>query len=200
MKPDPYRSVLALALIAGALVACTHAPPGPVGKSLNEEVYIVGRVELVPPLSADEQELKTIGSGRLRQRGYLFLSDRLIDLTALGMGAGRHAVLVDMNKDFVVKRRAFDEMYYSGVQIWMQSTGASGIEHLNLPGGAVYNLKPGDKAVYIGTLRYHRDVYNGITKIEYIDDYQRALTHFRKETGQAGMMLRKVTPAKMRKE
>lgn len=194
-----YLVPFLLVLIGTAIAACTYAPPGPVGKPLNSEVYIVGRVELAPPLAENEQELKTIGSGRLRQRGYLFLSDRILDLTALGMSAGRHAVLVDMNKDFVVKRKAFDEMYYSGVQIWMQSAG-HGIDQLNLPGGAVFNLRSGDKAVYIGTLRYHRDIYNTITKVEYVDDYVRAVKYFHKETAQTGMTLRKVMPEKPRKE
>jgi molybdopterin synthase catalytic subunit len=59
------------------------------------------------------------------------------------------------------------------------------------------SLKPGDRAVYIGTVRYHRNEFWEITKVAIVDDYDRANADFRKKFG-AKTPLRKalLTPAK----
>jgi hypothetical protein len=65
---------------------------------------------------------------------------------------------------------------------------------LRLPGNMIYRIRPGDKAIYIGTLRYHRDTYNAIKKVQYVDEYNEALKEFHKSEGNARTVLRKVMP------
>lgn len=68
-----YRSlssVLCFFLLAGCN---STGDRGETDRSIGEsEVFVVGKVELVPPLRADEQDLKTGGSGRLKNRIYVF--------------------------------------------------------------------------------------------------------------------------------
>jgi hypothetical protein len=63
-----------------------------------------------------------------------------------------------------------------------------------------FDIKPADKAIYVGTWRYHHDEFNEITKAEILDQYPAALAEFRKKFG-ADATLRKslaksVQPAK----
>jgi hypothetical protein len=44
-------------------------------------------------------------------------------------------------------------------------------------------LRPGDKAVYIGTIRYHRDEFFTISRIQIVDDYGHANAEFKKKFG-----------------
>jgi hypothetical protein len=72
----------------------------------------------------------------------------------------------------------------------------SGMSRARFPGGLKVALKPGDRAVYIGTLRYHRDEFFEITKVSIVDEYGAAQAEFRKKFG--GVPLRKalMTPVK----
>lgn len=199
-----YPALLIPTLLAGCHSSADRAERG---RTLNNtELFVVGKVELVPPLKPEEQDLKTAGSGRLKNRIYVFLSDRFIDMQNLGMTGGKHAALVDLNKTFTAKRRASAPLYYSGGMVWMQSAATySGFmnrrttvqtDHLYLPSQYTFAVEPKDKAIYIGTWRYHRNEFNQIKKVEYIDEYAQALRDYRQFVGDASAPLRKVTPRK----
>lgn len=51
------------------------------------------------------------------------------------------------------------------------------------PGGLKVALKPGDKAVYIGVIQYHRNEFFEITKSVIVDDYERTNIEFKKKFG-----------------
>jgi hypothetical protein len=51
------------------------------------------------------------------------------------------------------------------------------------PGGLKISLKPGDKAVYVGTVQYHRNEFFVVTKVAIVDDYDRANAEFKKKFG-----------------
>ena len=52
-----------------------------------------------------------------------------------------------------------------------------------LPTGFKVNIKPSDKAVYIGDIKYTRDDFNSITKVRLKNNYRKALKQFRKKFG-----------------
>ncbi len=56
-----------------------------------------------------------------------------------------------------------------------------------------------DRAVYVGTVRYHRDDYNTITKTEVINDYARVNKAFVAKYG-AGLKLRNARPEPVKKK
>ena len=67
------------------------------------------------------------------------------------------------------------------------------VDRLILPGGLKYEVQPSDRAIYIGTLRYHRDDYNAITKVDLLDEFDKAKKAFVKQHG-ATVKLRRVKP------
>lgn len=52
-----------------------------------------------------------------------------------------------------------------------------------LPGHLRVDLRPGDSAVYIGTIQYFRDEFFEITRLVIKDDYERARAGFTKKFG-----------------
>jgi hypothetical protein len=172
------------------------------------EIYVVGRIELIPKLSKEEQNLKTLGSGRLANKAHVFFSDQFVDIREESFGVLKHIAEVPLYEDFIIKRRKGDTLYFSGANIWLESS-ASYSGHMNkqttihtgklhLPGDMVYKLKPGDKAVYVGTIRYQRDAYNAITKVSYVNEFAGANAMFRKAMQNPGLQLRAVAPAKQK--
>ncbi len=65
--------------------------------------------------------------------------------------------------------------------MWLEL--GAGQSKVYFPGGLKVSIQSGDKAVYIGTIRYHRDEFFNITKTRIVDDYGRANAEFKKQFG-----------------
>jgi hypothetical protein len=65
--------------------------------------------------------------------------------------------------------------------------------NIQLPGRIEYLVNAYDRAIYLGTIRYHRDGYNGITKVDSIDDVERANREYVKRFGEQ-IRLRRAVP------
>ena len=62
-------------------------------------------------------------------------------------------------------------------------------EKLRFPGGYYFEVPSGAEAIYIGTLRYHRNDFNTITKVEVIDERQDIAAAL-KNTGSSPLQVR----------
>lgn len=165
----------------------------------NDQVVIVGRVELVPPLDTQEQQFSRhgmIGGEKLRNKLLLLTHDtwrRLRDDREIADYKGR--IEATLGKNFFVQ--SDNKPFYILLgELWV-TLGEDRLDKVYLPGGLKVDVRPGDKAVYIGTLRYYRNEYFHVTSNKVVDDYERANTDFRKKFG-AGAPLRKslATPVK----
>ena len=207
---NPIR-IAALLLVASLLGACGSMYSGkPHLNSTSElqanEIVLVGKIELVPPLSPEEQELKTLTSDRFQGKAAGLFSDQAFDLDNLGMTASTHAILFELGEEFYARQPRTSEIIYSGSVIITRSAAHYGgyqgrdvsIDHrqMNLPGGIKFTLKPDDRAVYVGTIRYHRDDYNAITRVELLDEFKRVNKEFTNKFG-SGLKLRFAKPEKM---
>lgn len=147
------------------------------------DVLIVGRIEVVPPLDAREQVLMRQAE-QLRGKAHAMLSDEWISLEKPGFAEFSKGVVVEIGEDFYVPQRRTPEILYSGAFIVMNSTARSPRRvDMILPGRIKFRIGAADRAVYIGTIRYHRDAYNGITKLDFIDDFERAKREYVKRFG-----------------
>jgi hypothetical protein len=79
--------------------------------------------------------------------------------------------------------------------LWLEI--GKGSNKAYFPGGLRVSLRSGDKAVYVGTVRYYRDEFWNFSKVTIVDDYDRANAEYRKKFG-GKIALRKalVTPVK----
>ncbi len=159
-------------------------------KSLAEdEIVLVGRVELLPPLEDFEQNLKTIGSKRYKNAASFIIGERTVDLENPKLRDNKYADGVKLGQDFYIRRKRNDTFFYSGSMILTSSVMGGVMDRIVLPGGLKYAIRASDKAIYIGTFRYHRDDYNAITKVDLLNDFERANRAFIKQFGN-GVKLR----------
>jgi hypothetical protein len=187
------------------LAGCGPMPEKPV-TSLSEigadSVLVVGRLELRPPLRPDEQEIKVgtidpLGVGdAMRDRGFLWF--------------GRSPDTLAEKGDFVMNPK-LGELYFLRVpknaphmlggyiltQYLTRMTSPRSVAvddaRIEIPGGVRYDIRHGDRAIYVGTLRLTRDEFNEVTKAVFVDEYPAAAAAFKQRFGQ-GTELRKAIP------
>ena len=96
--------------------------------------------------------------------------------------------MAPLGQTFFVRSRAAPFYVLGGMLIL--EMGGSRVDRAYFPGGLKVEVKPGDRAVYIGTLRYHRDEFFEVSKTVVVDDYAGASAEFVRRFGD-GQGLRK---------
>jgi hypothetical protein len=76
---------------------------------------------------------------------------------------------------FVRSRNA--PFYVLGGVLFLE-VGESGMQRAYFPGGLQVAAAPGDRAVYIGTLRYQRDEFFEVSRVTVVDEYAEASKEF----------------------
>ena len=180
------RAVRAVGLLLfSALGACVGPAREPVDtlSSLDrDETVVVGRIELVPPLRKDEQKFKGIVIGDLENKMILVTDDQYRQLTEEpGMSDFAGRIEAKLGRTFFVRSQS-KPFFILGGMLYLD-LGGSETNRAYFPGGLKVSLKPGEKAVYIGTVRYNRNEFFEITKASIVDDYDRANAEFKKKFG-----------------
>jgi hypothetical protein len=189
----------AAGLLLGVLSACV----GPARESVDSltglgdgEMVVVGRVELVPPLQKEEQKFKGIIIGDLENKVFLITDQKYRVLTKepeIADFDGRIEAI--LGKNFFVRSNN-KPFYIVGGMLYLE-LGGSEMNRAFFPGGMKVPIKPGDKAVYIGTLQYHRNEFFDVTKVAIVDDFERTNAEFKKRFG-ARQPLRKALLTKVK--
>jgi len=172
-------------LLLGALSACVGAAREPVDSLSGlggDETLVVGRIEIVPPLRKDEQKLKGLGTGNFENKVFLLADDHYRVLTeepVMADYAGRIEAI--LGKNFFVRSNS-KPFFILGGMMYLDLGGRE-MNKAYFPGGLKVTLKPGDKAVYVGAVQYHRNEFFEITKATIVDDYDRTNAEFKKKFG-----------------
>jgi len=175
---------LAVLLLALGLTGCAGLSELESINSLGtNEIVLTGRIELDPPLRQEEQELHALGSGRYRNKLMLVVGEDYINLNEPGFDALRNSAAVTLGEDFHIRVARHDQLILSGGIILMGADSRGRTDYMRLPGKARFNVNTDDEAIYIGTIVFHRDHYNGITGIDVIDEHHIAQRTFRNTFG-----------------
>jgi hypothetical protein len=183
---------LLLPLLVVVLASCAPPPRAPLtslDQLSRDEVVVVGRVELVPPLRKGEQKIRGMVVGNFENTMYLMMDEKLRPLPQeprIADYAGR--VEAPIGSTFFVRSKAAP-FYILGGVLFLE-IGGSSQQRIYFPGGLQVAVKPGDRAVYIGTVRYQRDEFFEITRVTIVDDYREASSEFAGKFGK-GQSLRK---------
>lgn len=189
--PLKFLPLIAAAVLLNACVPASSIKPVNSFAELGaDDVLIVGKVELTPPLGANEQVLGE-NYEEFRNAIILVTDNELREAGALAWGDLSTRIDAPFGKPFFVSHKA--EPFYL-LKGWVVMHARLGDSHAagNAPlfGSFRVDVQPGDKAIYIGTIRYHRDDFFGTKKVEVKDEYTVAREAFRKRFG-ADIPLRK---------
>ena len=192
------RRACAAALGLLMLAGCAPAARTPLDRleALDDgEMVVVGKVELVPPLRKGEQRIRGIGTGSIENRMLLLLDERARPLPrepAIADYAGR--IEAPLGETFFVRSRRAPFHVLGGVLFL--DFGGDTQQRAYFPGGLQVDARAGDRAVYIGTLRYHRDEFFEVSRVTVVDDYAEANAEFnRKFAGRQALRKALMKPA-----
>lgn len=138
-------------------------------KAGQGEVVVIGKIELVPPLEQGEQKShwNVIGEKRMFRMWMATGAEyRPVTPGAVKASEFQSSLEVDWGAPFMVKMPRQRTFLNGGL------TFLDGIkqEKLWFPGGLYFDVPADAKAVYIGTLRFHRNDFNSITKVEVVEE------------------------------
>lgn len=198
------RQVLAGAACASLVVGCAAPRPAPpsaptaapvsaaaavVRPPVDDTVLLVGRIEVTPPL-----EKRTPVAGEqadYRNQAQLLFGERPSVLDAPDAPS---TVGVTVGEYFFLPYKRTKTLYYSGGVVGrspFRINGYGGSEfpfaqpELQLLGTFRVDIRPGDRALYLGTFRYVRDA-KGVMKVRRVDEYPRAKAEFEQRRGARG--------------
>lgn len=181
-----------LALLAAFVAGCGLTRPAITDLSQlgADEVLVVGKIVLTPPLDEQEQgdAWNVIVPGGYKNKVRLLTGEQWRELEPpLRMEDYRNNMHFDLGATSFASmpRKSF---YLLLGAIMMDDRNPQDAAYL--PGGFKITVSDGDRAVYIGTLHYRRDEFFKIKGVQVEDDYARAAAAFRKQFG-AGARLRK---------
>jgi hypothetical protein len=163
---------LAPLLLALLLQACAvpHALPPAAGLDAGTgDVVVIGKIELVPPLERGEQKShwNVIGEDRMFRMWMATGPEfKPVDTGQLRAAEFQAAIEADWGRPFMLRMPRQRTFLNGG------ATFLDGLERSQLwfPGGLYFDVPADARAVYIGTLRYHRNDFNTITRVEVVDE------------------------------
>jgi hypothetical protein len=166
-------------LLCAALSGCgtPMALPDATGATKSDEskVIVIGKFELVPPIdiNLEQDNEKTKGP---------FVSDTSLIANRILMATGGkpNSNILEFgnwnDSDSIIDARwgslffvhaPRQRTYLNGGKMLLDMGGR---DTLLFPGGFYFDVPEGAEVIYIGTLRYTRNDFNSITRIEVIDD------------------------------
>lgn len=155
-----------------------------------EDMVLVGRIELDPPLKQGEQKLSE-RYAEFDRLALVIVGDEPRPMDRLALGDLKQRINAPFGQHFFVNHPAqpfyiLKSWVVMQAEIKVQSPNARTDDGVApLQGMFRIDVKPGDKAVYIGTIRYHRDEFFGTTRVVVRDDYASANAEFQRRFGRA---------------
>jgi hypothetical protein len=206
---DRRRFALALPAVALGAVAAGCGTIHPEAKQLGEigddTVMLVGRIELYPALRPEEQDLKMTSFGdwdpmggkkQIQNRAILYLADRA-DAPQAPTRSVSNPPLEQLFFMRIPRRDRFlaHAMVFLKHRVRVTSAKTADVDtnELWLPLRLEFDIRPGDRALYVGTWRARRDEFNEVSSVQVIDQYATALAEMRKRFGNDSA-LRKALP------
>ncbi len=144
---------------------------------LGEDIVITGSFEIYPPLKKGEQyvDTKYIGENYVNKM-FFAMGNRVYPAQEVNLYNAGNLTKVEISRTFFLRYKKNSNLFISGAFLITGIGRASEhIEHMYFPGKYLLEIPFGCNVAYLGKIKYHRDIYNAITKIEVIDDFDSTL-------------------------
>ncbi|MCL4798804.1 MAG: hypothetical protein KJ025_04400 [Burkholderiales bacterium] len=180
------RRLLAIAVLALAGCVSVSEDVNSLSGIGGDAVLVVGKIEIVPPVRADEQKYRAgwdpfDTKRHFVGRAVMFMAARPESAERTGLALNppleqTYFLKVPRSERFMVKGSVVMEHSVRAVSRRQSVVDQS---ELLFPAPIEFDIRPGDAAVYVGTLRLHRDEFHEVTQAEVRDDYAQAMADFR---------------------
>lgn len=185
-----------LALLSACVPTSRIKPVETLAELAAGETLLVGRIELDPPLKPGEQKLSE-RYAEYERLALVIVGDEPREMDRLSLGDLKQRINAPFGQHFFVSHPA-QPLYilkswvvmYAKIEVRSGSSGSPADTTAPLQGSFRIDVRPEDRAVYIGTIRYHRDEFFSTTKVVVRDDYAVANAEFQRRFGK-GVSLRK---------
>lgn len=156
------------------------------------ETIIVGKVVIDPPLTGKDRKLRTMGSDNVSENTvWLICGDRMRKpaINDLAPDSDEFKGKIDalQGETFYYSSPApfyiIAGSFYRNIYRFAGDSSHTEYDAVLLPGGFYADIRPGDRAIYIGTVKYHIDSVFNVTRVEIIDEYDREMPMFRRMFG-----------------
>ena len=181
------RCLAALAVLLAGCVSVSENV-GSLGEVGADAVLVVGKIEIVPPVRPEEQRYRAgvdvfDTKRHFIGRAILFMSDRpeYQERTDVALNPPLEETFflrLPADRRYMVKGSVTMELVARAVSARQTTMDRA---ELLFPAPALIDIRPGDRAVYVGTLRLHRDEFHEVTKAELLDHYAAAATEFHRK-------------------
>jgi hypothetical protein len=181
------KSLLVVLIVAQFCVGCVSSKEfnGAIS-DLGDNIVLTGSIEIIPPLKEGEQDVRDYLGGKSLENKILFaLGNRIYTKDDINISNLGNLVQVEIGKPFYVKQKYYNKLYLSLVFLFMGVN-----EYMYFPGNFLIEAPVGCKVIYLGKIRYYRDIYNAITKIEIVDEFDTAKQDAEKKYNQQVDMCR----------
>jgi hypothetical protein len=147
----------------------------------GDAVLLVGKIEIVPPIKAGEQHYRQGIDVANTKRHFLGRAILFTAATPEYRERTGNALNPPLQETYFLKLPRSHRYVVKGSVTMQLVSGARGTSHTELmfPVPIAFDIRPDDKAIYVGTLRLHRDEFHEVTKAEVRDDYAAAMKEFR---------------------
>lgn len=147
-----------------------YLPPATDLKTADSEVVVIGKFELVPPLEpALEQKAHWNAIGSKDLFNHILVSTggefKPLNTDTQSMAPFQKSLKAEWGKPFMV-RAPRQRTFVNGGVVFLDMLKN---EKLWFPGGYYFDVPKDGSAIYIGTLRYYRNDFNTITRVEVVD-------------------------------
>ena len=154
-------------------------------------VVLVGRIELVPPLAEHEQNINVRNPDKYKNQVYIVTGSKYRQFTGSPNPKKiKTYITSDLEKTFYI-RKTNTPLFIQFSMIYLDLSSRSQ-EMAYLPGGLRIPIRPGDKAVYMGTLRFHRSESFDIERVQIIDNFRQEGKVFRALFGTSYPLIRRI--------
>jgi hypothetical protein len=151
------------------------------------KVIVVGKFELTPPLTDLEKDYSrrkgAIGIADVINRVYMSTTPQPITKIDTTMMSEQWSNMLRATWGGTYFKVTEDRKTY--LNAGMTYTDPMTLDKAWLPGGLSFTPPVNAKAIYVGTVRYMRDDFWNITKVQVIDDYNSAKAEFEMRFGKS---------------
>jgi hypothetical protein len=187
------KLILPLLTAAFLALSCASLPSFRPVWNMNDvksgETIVVGKIVFDPPLTENGRSIVALSSDMLSPDTVWMIcgkSIRKIDPRYLGPDSDELKIKIDAKQGDTFYYAAPGSFYMIAAafyrNIYRMSKGSRAADEFDaavLPAGFYVDIQNGDKAVYVGTIKYTLDASLNVKKTEIIDEYDREMPMFR---------------------